>query len=97
MSHGQTCRRVLDLLAGWADHVEGCAESVEDHPGVTREQYRQEADAILDLYSRVLTLEGADRDRDLQALATLEIEIKTLLLRGPQSPGQVADEESEKR
>lgn len=45
-------RRLQDLLAGWSHYVYKCAESEDPHPGVSKEEYEREGDAISDLYQQ---------------------------------------------
>lgn len=72
-------RRLLDLLAGWGQYVDQCAESEDAHVGVTREAYERESAAIHELYQEV------GRVQDMQSLdiGVFVRRIEALLIEDP--------------
>jgi len=56
----QSHRRLMDLLAGWAQYVSRCIEDKSD--GVLPEDYEREFDEIWELYQAVGKWEASDED-----------------------------------
>jgi hypothetical protein len=75
---GTPYRRVLDLLAGWAMYIDGCAEGYPEE----RAMYEAEAEAIRALYQDLGSRSGSYADLDRQAYAFLGKPITDLVVLG---------------
>lgn len=85
-------RRLLDMLAGWMQYVDKCAEDEEPHPGVSSAEYEAEATAIHDLYQAAggLLVNRGDVPDD-EALQFIVARVVPLLATGVGLNGSEAD------
>jgi len=78
-------RRLLDLLAGWTEYLDSCANHEDPGNGVAQEIYATEEDAVSDLYQEAgrLVDSGAKGDDITHFIVS---RVVPLVLDGPEAP-----------
>jgi hypothetical protein len=64
-------RRVMDMLAGWAQYLSRCVESEDVEDRTPRDEYRDEFDAVFDLYQRVGTSDTFDYEAAIREIGNI--------------------------
>jgi hypothetical protein len=75
---GTAYRRILDMLAGWAMYVDGCAESYPDEKAM----YEAEGDQIRALYQELGSKSGPYAELDRVAYEMLQGTITSFAVLG---------------
>jgi hypothetical protein len=88
---GSSCRRLLDLLAGWMMYVDGCIDAATD--AAEKAVYEREAEMIHALYQDLGSRSGDCAELDRQAYEFLQDKITNLIIlgAGPDSPDRSPD------